>query len=96
VKRKASLTQALEHIEDALMAEGYDNILAQTRRGTFHWITPVRARQLGNDGRFEACKLAPDEHYQRIEKGLLKARYDDFPDRDRPGLLSLDDGGTHG
>jgi hypothetical protein len=76
--RGVSLQEALQLIEGPLIAEGYDNIIAETRNGTFHWITPARARQLGNKGRGEACELAPDEHYQRIENALLKARYDDF------------------
>jgi hypothetical protein len=77
-KRKASLTEALGHIEDALIAEGYDNIIAPTQHGTFHWITPARARQLRDARRDDACELGPDEHYQRIEDALLKAGYDDI------------------
>jgi hypothetical protein len=47
-ERKASLTEAFQAIEDALIEAGYDDTLVETQRGTFHWITVERARQAAN------------------------------------------------
>jgi hypothetical protein len=77
-ERKASLTEAFQAIEDALIEAGYDDTLVETQRGTFHWITVERAQQVKDDGCDEACDLAPDAAYQRIEDALLKAGYDDI------------------
>lgn len=75
--RKASLTEALQHIEDALIAEGYDNIIAPAQHGTFHWITRALA-SLATMHATRRARLVSDEHYQRVEDALLKAHYDDF------------------
>src|SRR5579885_1888881 len=77
-RRRVPAIVALEAIEDALIKEGYDNILAPTEHGAFHWITPNRARLIAVDGRDCPVELEPNVHYQRIEDALLKAGFDDY------------------
>src|SRR4051794_33893068 len=77
-KRRVSVIEALEQIEDVLVQEGYDNIIAPTDRGSFHWTEAQRSRQLANDKREKPIELEPDEHFQQIEDALLKAGFDDY------------------
>jgi len=44
MKQGLGIREVLQAVEDALVDAGYDDFMAVTERGSFHWMTVERAR----------------------------------------------------
>jgi hypothetical protein len=50
MKQGLGVREALQAVEDALIDAGYDDFMAATERGSFHWMTVERARARAAEG----------------------------------------------
>jgi hypothetical protein len=50
MKQGLGIREVLQAVEDALVDAGYDDFMAVTERGSFHWMTVERARAREAEG----------------------------------------------